>query len=141
MTRKIIYCWFISIISSRLVNWNNILNKLITISKNSSFKGSYSGSEDLVLLGKFDGTLLVKTLFIKKTGVFNGAVSAENIFVEGVINADIETETLHLKATGIIDGDVYYRNIIIDSGGILKSQMVQNMSKMNNLFELNKKLK
>ena len=59
----------------------------------------------------------------------------------GVINADIETETLHLKATGIIDGDVFYRNIIIDSGGILKSQMVQNMSKMNNLVELNKKLK
>ena len=141
MTRKINYCWFNSIISSRLVNWKNILNKLIKISKDSSFTGSYSGSEDIELLGKFEGTLLVKTLFIKKTGVFNGAVSAENIFVEGVINANIETETLHLKATGIIDGDVYYRNIIIESGGILKSQMVQNMSKMNNLVELNKKLK
>ena len=130
-----------SILSSRLVNWKNTLNDLIKISKDSSFKGSYSGSEDIELLGKFDGTLLVKTLFIKKTGVFNGAVSAENIFVEGVINADIETETLHLKATGTIDGDVYYRNIIIDSGGILKSQMVQNISKINNLVELNKKLK
>ena len=141
MNRKINYCWFILTLSPRLVNWKNRLNKLITISKNSSFKGSYSGSEDIDLWGKFDGTLFVKNLFIKKTGVFNGAVSAEKIFVEGVINADIETETLHLKATGIIDGDVYYRNIIIDSGGILKSQMVQNMSKMNNLFELNKKLK
>ena len=117
------------------------MNKLIKISKNSSFKGSYSGSEDIELLGNFDGSILVKNLFIKKTGVFNGAVSAENIFVEGVINADIETETLHLKATGIVDGDVVYRNIIIDSGGILKSQMVQNMSKMNNLVKLNKKLK
>ena len=93
------------------------------------------------LLGRFDGTLLVKNLFIKKTGVFNGAVSAEKIFVEGVINADIETETLHLKATGVVDGDVFYRNIIIDSGGILKSQMVQNMSKIDNLVKLNKKLK
>ena len=141
MTRKINYCWLNSIISSRLVNWKNILNKLIKISKDSSFKGSYSGSEDIELSGKFDGTLLVKTLFIKKTGVFNGAVSAENIFVEGVINADIETESLHLNATGIIDGEVYYRYIIIESGGILKSQMVQNMSKINNLVELNKKLK
>ena len=141
INKKINYCWFISILSPRLVNWKNILNKLIKISKNSSFKGSYSGSEDIELLGKFEGTVLVKNLFIKKTGVFNGAVSAENIFVEGIINADIETETLHLKATGIIDGDVFYRNIIIDSGGILKSQMVQNMSKMNNLVELNKKLK
>ena len=52
-----------------------------------------------------------------------------------------DTTFRYLKATGIIDGDVYYRNIIIDSGGILKSQMVQNMSKMNNLVELNKKLR
>ena len=44
-----------------------------------------------------------KNLFIKKTGVFNGVVSAENIFVEGVINAEIETETLHSKATGMVD--------------------------------------
>ena len=78
------------------------MNKLIKISKDSSFKGSYFGSEDLELLGNFYGSLLVKNLFIKKTGVFNGAVSAENIFVEGVINADIETETLYLKSTGII---------------------------------------
>ena len=141
MTRKINYYWFISILSPRLVSWENILNKFIKISKDSSFKGSYSGSEDIELLGKFEGTLLVKNLFIKKPGVFNGAVSAENIFVEGIINADIETENLHLKATGRVDGDVFYRNIIIDSGGILKSQMVQNMSKMNNLVELNKKLK
>jgi len=117
------------------------LNKLIRIAKNSSFKGSYSGLEDMELLGDFKGSLKVKNLFIKKTGVFNGAVSAENIFVEGEMNADIETESLYLKATGIVDGDVFYRNIIIDSGGILKSQMVQNMSKMENLVKLNKKLK
>ena len=117
------------------------MNKLIKIAKNSSFKGSYSGLEDIELLGNFDGSLIVKNLFIKKTGVFNGSVSAEKIFVEGLINANIETETLHLKETGIVDGDVYYRNIIIDSGGILKSKMVQNMSKMDNLVKLNKKLK
>ena len=93
------------------------------------------------LLGDFNGSLKVKNLFIKKTGVFNGSVSAENIFVEGEMNADIETENLHLKATGTVDGDVFYRSIIIDSGGILKSQMVQNMSKMENLVKLNKKLK
>ena len=141
MTRKINLSWFISTFSTRWVSWENTLNKFIKISKNSSFKGSYSGSEDVELWGDFDGSLLVKNLFIKKTGVFNGAVSAENIFVEGIINADIETENLHLKATGRVDGDVFYRNIIIDSGGILKSQMVQNMSKMDNIVKLNKKLK
>ena len=124
-----------------MVSWKNTLFKLIKIAKKSSFKGSYSGSEDIELSGNFEGSLIIKNLFIKKTGVFNGAVSAENIFVEGEIIADIETETLHLKSTGIVDGDVFYRNIIIDSGGILKSQMVQNMSKIDNLAKLNKKIK
>ena len=122
-------------------SWKNRLNKLIRIAKNASFKGSYFGLEDMELLGNFRGSLKVKNLFIKNSGVFNGSVSAENIFVEGEMNADIETECLHLKATGKVDGDVFYRNIIIDSGGILKSQMVQNMSKMKNLVKLNKKLK
>ena len=117
------------------------MNKLIRIAKNASFKGSYSGVTDMELLGNFNGSLKVKNLFIKKSGVFNGAVSAENIFVEGEMNADIETEYLHIKATWIVDGDVFYRSSIIDSGGILKSQMVQNMSKMENLVKLNKKLK
>ena len=59
-----------------------------------------------------------------------GHVSAKRIVVEGEINADIQAENLHLKSTGVVDGDVMYRNIIIDSGGLLKSQMVQNMSKL-----------
>ena len=66
-------------------------------------------------------------------------VSAENIIVEGEMNADIQTENLHLKSTGVVDGDVMYRNIVIDSGGMLKSQMVQNISKMKNLIKLTKK--
>ena len=122
-------------------SWKNRLNKLIRIAKNASFKESYFGLEDMELLGNFRGSLKVKNLFIKNSGVFNGSVSAENIFVEGEMNADIKTESLHLKATGKVDGDVFYRNIIIDSGGILKSQMVQNISKMENLVKLNKKLK
>tara|TARA_B100000900_G_scaffold77085_1_gene61719 strand:+ start:755 stop:1102 length:348 start_codon:yes stop_codon:yes gene_type:complete len=112
------------------------LSKLIRISENSFFKGSYSGSEDIELFGVFEGSLIIKNLFIKKTGLFKGYLSAENIIVDGEITANIETESLHLKATGIVDGDVFYRNIIIDSGGTLKSQMVQNISKIDNLIKL-----
>ena len=46
----------------------------------------------------------------------------------------------YLKSTGIVDGDVVYRNIIIESGGLLKSNMVQNISKINVLKQLEKNL-
>ena len=46
-------------------------------------------------------------------------MTADNIVVEGDINADIQTENLHLKSSGTINGEIAYRNIIIDSGGIL----------------------
>ena len=55
------------------------------------------------------------------------------------MNADIQAENLHLKSTGVVDGNVMYRNIIIDSDGMLKSKMVQNISKMKNLIKLSKK--
>ena len=106
------------------------MKQAIKIKEDSFFKGTYSGSGDLELHGSFEGSLNVTNLHIKKSGIFVGFVSAQNVVVEGEINADIQTENLHLKSTGVVDGDVMYRNIVIDSGGLLKSQMVQNMSKL-----------
>ena len=74
------------------------LNKLIRITEDSNFKGSYSGLVDLELKGNFEGYLNVRNLYIKKPGNFVGYVSANNIVVEGKINADIQTENLHLKS-------------------------------------------
>ena len=116
----------------------NNLNNFIRIKKNSHFIGSYSGIGDFELNGSFEGSLKVTNLYIKKTGVFLGYVSADNIVVEGQINADIQTEKFHLKSSGIVDGEITYRNIIIDSGGLLKSSMVQNISSLNNLIKLHK---
>ena len=115
------------------------MKQSIRITEDSFFKGQYSGSADLELYGSFEGSLYIKNLYIKKSGIFIGYVSAENIIVEGEMNADIQTENLHLKSTGVVDGEVVYRNIVIDLGGMLKSQMVQNISKMKNLIKLTKK--
>ena len=114
------------------------MKQIIKITEDSFFKGTYSGYGDIELYGNFQGSLYVKNLYVKKLGVFTGYVSAKNIIVEGEINADIQTENLHLKSSGVVDGEVVYRNIIIDSGGMLKSHMVQNVSNMNNLIKLNK---
>ena len=116
------------------------LQNIIRIDEKSSFVGNYSGLVDLELYGKFEGFLRVKTLYIKKSGIFTGFLTADNIEVEGKLNADIQTGNLHLKSTGIIDGEVFYRNIVIESGGVLKSNMVQNISKMKVLKQLKKNL-
>ena len=114
------------------------LQNFTRIDEKSSFIGNYSGFSDLELYGKFQGCLRVKTLYIKKSGVFIGLLTADNIEVEGKLNADIQTENLYLKSTGIVDGEVFYRNIVIESGGLLKSNMVQNISKMKVLKQLKK---
>ena len=82
------------------------MKQSIRITEDSFFKGQYSGSEDLELFGSFEGSLYVKNLYITKSGIFIGYVSAENIIVEGEMNADIQAENLHLKSTGVVDGDV-----------------------------------
>ena len=65
------------------------MKQTIRITEDSFFKGSYSGLGDLELHGSFEGSLNVKNLYVKKCGMFIGYVSAENIIVEGEINADI----------------------------------------------------
>jgi len=106
------------------------LKQSIKIKEDSFFKGSYAGSGDLELYGSFEGSLNVTNLYVRKSGIFVGFISAQNVVVEGEINADIQAENIHLKSTGVVDGEIMYRNIVIDSGGLLKSQMVQNMSKL-----------
>ena len=67
-----------------------------------------------------------------------GCVTAHSIVVEGYINTDIQTENVHLKSSGTINGEIAYRNIIIDSGGILKTSMVQNVSSINKFIKSQK---
>ena len=116
------------------------LQNLTRIDEKSSFIGNHSGLLDLELYGKFEGSLRVKNLYIKKSDVFSGYLTAQNIEVEGKLSANIQTENLHLKSTGIVDGEVFYRNIVIESGGLLKSNMAQNISKMKVLKQLQKNL-
>ena len=111
------------------------MENLIKIKENSFFKGVYSGSGDMELHGNFEGVLKINTLYVKKTGKFIGKLAAEKIIVEGEVFADIETEILHLKQTGVIDGDMIYRNLIIESGGLLNSSRVHNMSKHNDIIK------
>lgn len=111
------------------------MNNLIKIKENSSFKGVYSGLGNIEICGIFEGVLITNTVYIKKTGMFIGKLAAEKVIVEGEINADIEVETLHLKKTGLVDGDLIYRDLIIESGGLLNSNRVHNMSKSNDLIK------
>ena len=69
-----------------MVSWKSNLNNLIRIKQDSHFKGSYTGLGDLELNGNFEGTLKVKNLHVKKSGVFVGFVTAHSIVVEGDIN-------------------------------------------------------
>ena len=92
------------------------------------FKGNYSGSGSLIVNGVFDGLLTIDDLVITPSGSFLGKVIAQNIVIEGTLNADVETELIHIKSTGSVEGDLVYRQIKIDSGGLLKSSKVMKMS-------------
>jgi len=59
------------------------LNNLIRIKQDSHFKGSYTGLGDLELNGSFEGTLKVKNLHVKKSGVFVGFVIADFARIPG----------------------------------------------------------
>ena len=60
------------------------MKQIIRITEDSFFKGTYSGYGDIELYGKFHGSLYVENLYVKKSGVFIGYLSAKNIRVNGI---------------------------------------------------------
>ena len=42
---------------------------------------------------------------------------------------------MDLKKTGVVDGDLIYCNLVIESGGLLNSNSVHNMSKNKDLMK------
>ena len=98
-----------------------------------NFEGNYFGSGNLILNGTFKGTIKIDKLIVSENASFIGNVTAQEIIVEGQINADISTVKLHVMSTGKVEGDLLYRTLKIDEGGYLNSSKVIKMSDQKTL--------
>lgn len=69
--------------------------------------------------GKIDGNIRCHTLNVRKNGVVNGEIVADDVFVYGKVKGIVRAKNVYLFASCHIEGIVMHESIAIEDGAFL----------------------
>ncbi|MFU8876628.1 MAG: bactofilin family protein [Wenzhouxiangellaceae bacterium] len=93
--------------------------KVATIGPTVRIEGRLEAEEDVILEGRFKGTVDLKknTLTIGKDGSLEAEVYASTILVEGKVDGDLyASERLNIRKTARVTGNIYAPRISLEDG-------------------------
>lgn len=96
------------------------------IGKSVSIKGELSGSEDIVVDGRLEGSIQLSgnNLTVGPNGHVQANVTAKNVTVAGALQGNIQaSERTELQKTAVVNGDVQTRRIAIEEGAYFKGKL------------------
>jgi cytoskeletal protein CcmA (bactofilin family) len=91
----------------------------------TSVHGNLQGDEDLVVLGRVEGSIqLERTLVVETSGVLKADVSVRNAVVSGVVVGNVEAvESVQITAEGRMVGDIVAPRVIIVEGALFRGRV------------------
>ncbi|PKL95790.1 MAG: hypothetical protein CVV18_04130 [Gammaproteobacteria bacterium HGW-Gammaproteobacteria-8] len=92
---------------------------IASIGPSISIQGELRGEEDLVVEGKFKGTVQLKknTLTVGTKGSIDAEVFAHTILVDGTVNGDLyASERISIRKTARITGNIFAPRISLEDG-------------------------
>jgi cytoskeletal protein CcmA (bactofilin family) len=96
------------------------------IGKSVIIKGELSGSEDLFVDGRVEGTIELhrNKLVIGPNGEVHARVNAQGVIVQGKLEGNIHaTERAELRKTAVVVGDIITQRIVIEEGAYFKGKV------------------
>ncbi len=96
------------------------------IGKSVVIKGELSGSEDLYVDGKVEGTIQMQgnNLVIGPNGHVHADVNAKGVVVQGRLEGNIRaSERAELQKSAVIVGDIVTQRIAIEDGAYFKGKV------------------
>jgi cytoskeletal protein CcmA (bactofilin family) len=95
------------------------------IGKGITVRGNLSGSEDLVIEGRVEGTVSLKNhLTIESTGTVMADIETENLTINGEMQGNIAaTESVSINANAKVVGNVRAPRVIIEDGARFKGSV------------------
>jgi cytoskeletal protein CcmA (bactofilin family) len=96
------------------------------IGKSVVIKGELSGSEDLYVDGKVEGTIQLQgnNLVIGPNGHVHADVNAKGVVVQGKLEGNIRaSERAELRKSAVIMGDIVTQRIAIEDGAYFKGKV------------------
>ncbi|HTZ99245.1 MAG TPA: polymer-forming cytoskeletal protein [Candidatus Aquilonibacter sp.] len=89
-------------------------------------KGKISGSEDLQIDGKVDGTVTLsnRRLTVGRTGKLNSEVHARELIVYGELTGNVHaSDRVEIKKDGSVTGDITTSRISVEDGAYFKGRI------------------
>lgn len=87
--------------------------------------GNLNGDEDLLVLGKVEGTItLTKTLHVQESGIVKANVTVKNAVISGIVVGNITaSDSVELTEQGRMVGDIKAPRIIIVEGASFRGHI------------------
>lgn len=89
-------------------------------------KGDISGSEDLVIAGRVEGTITLegRVLTLAAGSHVVGTVSAGSVIVSGRVEGSVEaTERLEIRETAVVEGDLSTPKLMMVDGSEVRASV------------------
>jgi cytoskeletal protein CcmA (bactofilin family) len=96
------------------------------IGKSVHIKGELSGSEDIFIDGRVEGSIQLNgnSLTIGPNGQVRANVAAKNVIIGGTLDGNIQAgERTELRKTASVNGDVQTQRIAIEEGAYFKGRL------------------
>ena len=96
---------------------------VVDLGKSVVIKGELSGSEDLTIHGRMEGSISLKdhTLTIGPQADVKADISAKAVIVIGAVTGKvIAIDKIGIRATGAVTGDIVSPRLVIADGGCLR---------------------
>lgn len=100
------------------------------LSPSISVKGDITGSEDLILEGKMEGSINLpkNEIIIGPDGNIKANITASKISIEGRVNGDIKSsERVVIKQSGRLEGNIVAPRVVLEDGCQFKGSVEMNI--------------
>jgi cytoskeletal protein CcmA (bactofilin family) len=99
---------------------------VMNLGKSVMIKGELSGSEDLTLYGRMEGSVKLAeyTLTIGPDADIKAEISAKNVVIMGGVTGNvIAGEKVEIRSTGSVTGDIASPRFAIQDGGSMRGKV------------------
>ena len=106
---------------------------VMNLGKSVMIKGELSGSEDLTLYGRMEGSVKLPefTLTIGPEADIRAEISAKTVVIMGGVTGNVVAgEKVEIRATGSVTGDIASPRLAIQDGGCMRGKVVTSKSEL-----------
>ena len=104
---------------------------VMNLGKSVMIKGELSGSEDLTLYGRMEGSVKLPeyTLTIGPDADIRAEISAKNVVIMGGVTGNVLAgEKVEIRSTGSVTGDIASPRFAIQDGGCMRGKVATSKS-------------